>query len=115
MDRCIALDRYIVAKQQLNEIWLLFHEWYDSKTPELKRYALKKHANIVKQTPKLTKRALYSEMKKKRAYVNLARQRYEDEKRFNALTDIFYDRTHVDLEFARRTIYSYLRATNHQG
>jgi len=107
------MNKYIDACQQCDDIWCLYHRWYATNTTGQAREVLKTHTHIHKVNRAETRRAFYREMKKKRAYKHLAWAMYLDEQRFNALSDVFHDRMRVDLEFARRTIYSCLRATNH--
>lgn len=107
------MNKYIDASAQCDDIWILYHRWYATQTDNQARSILKHCPKLLKHSRKETKRAFYSEMKKKSAYKHLAHLMYLDEQRFNALSDVFHDQMRVDLEFARRTIYSCLRATNH--
>jgi len=108
-----AEQQYRIAKKKLLEIWQLYHCWYDEKydSTMFKAYPnlTKAHNTNVISRKKNMKCVFYKEIKKNSAAKHLAWLRYMDECRFNALSDIFYTKTRVDLEFARQIIYSYIR------
>ena len=108
-----AEQQYQIAEKKLEEIWQLYHCWYNEKCDSamLKAYPnLTKAQNMnMKGRNENMKRVFYKEMKKKSAAKHLAWLGYMDERRFNALSDIFYTKTRVDLEFARQIIYTCIR------
>jgi len=70
---------------------------------------LRKHRRLNKQTKKEVKLAFYQEIRRKTVLVNLSLRRIKDHQRFNLFSFIFWKRTGVDAEFARRRICLYLK------
>ena len=101
-----VVDTYRSAEHDRQELWNLYHQWYENpRGAEL----LRKHRRLNKQTKKEVKLAFYQEIRRKTVLVNLSLRRIKDHQRFYLFSFIFWKRTGVDAEFARRRICLYLK------
>lgn len=107
---------YNQAVQQHNLLYNKYHEWFhisnNKATPKNKRYT-----NLFSKFPTLKKIARNGKYLKPHIYkalhktTQLKRQtwlKYQNEKRFNQFSAFFYERMHVDFEFARVDMHQYL-------
>jgi hypothetical protein len=101
-----VVDTYRSAEHDRQELWMLYHQWYENpRGAEL----LRKHRRLNKPTSKEVKLAFYQEIRRKTVLVNLSLRRIKDHQRFNLFSFIFWKKTGVDAEFARRRICLYLK------
>lgn len=101
-----VVDTYRAADQARQELWNLYHHWYmNPRGAEL----LTKHRRLNKPTSKEVKHAFYQEIRRKTVIINMSLRRIKDHQRFNLFSFIFWKKTGVDAEFARRIICSYLK------
>ena len=100
-----VLDTFQQAVQSLHDIWEDFHTWFSSTDHS----TMKRNRRLIKSTRKETRQCFYKEIRKKAAMKHMAWNRILDMRRFDAFSDVFYNQTRVDVEFARRKIYQMLR------
>lgn len=106
----IAMDKWISAQENLETLWILYHNWWNNcftGNVDAKN-VLRKYPKLLKKNARETRKAFYLEIRKKKVLVWIAHKHYRDELRFNAFSDVFYNRTHVDVEFARFRICAFL-------
>lgn len=101
-----VVDTYRAADQARQELWMLYHQWYENPRGA---EVLRKHRRLNKPTRKEVKLAFYQEIRRKTVIINVSLRRIKDHQRFNLFTFIFWKKTGVDAEFARRRICSYLK------
>lgn len=106
----IAMDKWLSAQENLETLWILYHHWWNNcfAGNEDAKSVLRKYPKLLKKNARETRKAFYLEIRKKKALVWIAHKHYRDELRFNAFSDVFYNRMHVDVEFARFILYAFL-------
>ena len=109
-----ALHAYHDAVCALSAIWMDYHAIYDlgmsaKRSRQQRPDIYQRWARLFQGGPKKIKVLFYKEIKKKSAIRRLKWANYLDEVRFNTFSDVFYDKTRVCIEFARRKIYKMLR------
>jgi len=109
-----ALHAYHDATDALSAIWVDYHVVFDlgmssNRLRDQRSDIYKRWARLFQGDPKKIKVLFYKEIKKKSAIRRLKWAKYLDEVRFNTFSDVFYDKTRVCIEFARRKIYKMLR------
>jgi len=106
----IAMDQFFTAKENLEALWNLYHHWWNNSFVGKgnANHIMRKHPKLLKKNRRETRKAFYLEIRKKKALVRIAHKNYRNELRFNQISDVFYTRMHVDVEFARFMIYAFL-------
>ena len=102
-----ALHAYKDAVCDLEAIWMDNHVVYGldmsaKRSRQQRPDIYKRWARLFQGDPKKIKVLFYKEIKKKSAIRRLKWAKYLDEVRFNTFSDVFYDKTGVCIEFARR-------------
>tara|TARA_B100001559_G_C16367414_1_gene560379 strand:+ start:378 stop:710 length:333 start_codon:yes stop_codon:yes gene_type:complete len=110
------MDKYIDAQQEVSQLWALYHNWYDKfhKPIRMPRMTREQAMAMFRDYPRIlkgevSKESIYKELRRKSAKKHLAWKKYLDILRFEAFSQLFYDRMRVDIAFAQRLICSYIR------
>lgn len=96
----------INAKSKRTRLWNLYNEWYGNPK---NAHVLKKHKRFRNILPENIKQTFYREIRRQTAAIHIAKLKILDEKRFNILSQYFYEKTGIDFEFGRAFIYAFLR------
>tara|TARA_B110000908_G_C10210799_1_gene430125 strand:- start:983 stop:1285 length:303 start_codon:yes stop_codon:yes gene_type:complete len=95
------MEAYYGSVEKCHDIWRLYHLWYDDKRdPEV----LKKCKRLLKGEQKDVKMAFYREIRKRHCLKSFHWRRYRNISRISVFAVIFYNKTHVDISFAKKTI-----------
>jgi len=95
------MEAYYDSVEKCHDIWRLYHLWYDDRRdPEV----VQKCKRLIKHSPYDTKLAFYKEIKKRHCLKSLHLRRYRNIARISVFSVIFYNKTHVDILFAKNIL-----------
>lgn len=109
------MDQWLSDREKLFKLWNVFHEWWNTyNNKKSVQHLILKYHRLIKPNPYETREAFYKELRKQKTKALISYKKYRNELRFNTFSNIFYNEMHVDVEFSRDRIYSFLGNYNHQ-
>jgi len=115
------MNAYIRAKKRHEELFILYHKWYNHSTdPEMRGKSRRTCVGLVVDYPNIYKAAergirwydlklvFYKELRQLGKKKMLACRKYSNIKRLSVFSVIFYSQTRVDMSFAKRKLLNYL-------
>ena len=112
------MNAYIRAKKRHEELFILYHKWYNHSTdPEIRGKSRRTYEGLFVDYPNLYKAAekgiylklvLYKELRQLGKKKMLACRKYLNIKKLSVFSVIFYSQTRVDISFAKHKLLNYL-------
>jgi len=109
MSSLIAYNKHLSTVANLDKLWELYHVWFTlgkRRNPEENKAIFKEYPRLLRGV--ITRKALYKELRHRSMNRFWTWRRYQNEKRVDIFSDVFFVQTRVCVEFGRRLVLSYI-------